>query len=136
MKAKKKIGIWMDYANACIFENASGEYLMTFLESDPALPVNGDSKQHSENVLHNKENQTEKSYFKALIEQIKGYDEVLLFGPTKAKTALYNQIKAMPKFNKIYVETREADKMSHHQMKVFIKDYFSKLLHYDSNYTN
>lgn len=135
MKAKKRIGIWMDYTSAQIYENASGEYLMTTIESNFAQPVNQQGKQHSESLLHNKENQTDQAYFKSLIQWIKDYDEVLLFGPTKAKTALYNQIKAMPKFNKIYIETRDADKMSSNQMKVFVKDYFAKLLHYESNYT-
>ncbi len=134
MKAKKRIGIWMDYTSAQIYENASGEYLLTSMESNFAMPVKQDAKLHSESLLHNKENQTDQAYFKDLIELIKDYHEVLLFGPTKAKTALYNQIKAMPKFNKIHIETRDADKMTTNQMKAFVKDYFSKLLNYESAY--
>jgi hypothetical protein len=65
---------------------------------------------------------------------IKGYDEVLLFGPTKAKTALYNRIKVDPKFNKIYIETRDADKMTSKQILAYIKDFFSKLLNYESSF--
>jgi hypothetical protein len=49
---------------------------------------------------------------------------------------LYNQIKATPKFNKIFIETRDADKMTTNQMKAFVKEYFSNLLNYDSAFTN
>ena len=134
MKAKKRIGIWMDYTSAQIYENASGEYLLTTLESNFVMPVKQDVKLHSESLLHNKENQTDQAYFKDLIELIKGYDEVLLFGPTKAKTALYNRIKADPKFNKIYIETHDADKMTSKQILAYIKDFFSKLLNYESSF--
>lgn len=134
MKAKKRIGIWMDYTSAQIYENASGEYLLTTLESNFVMPVKQDVKLHSESLLHNKENQTDQAYFKDLIELIKGYDEVLLFGPTKAKTALYNRIKVDPKFNKIYIETHDADKMTSKQILAYIKDFFSKLLNYESSF--
>ncbi|MBA4152886.1 hypothetical protein [Flavobacterium sp.] len=134
MKAKKRIGIWMDYTSAQIYENASGEYLLTTLESNFAMPVKQDVKLHSESLLHNKENQTDQAYFKDLIELIKGYDEVLLFGPTKAKTALYNRIKADPKFSKIYIETHDADKMTSKQILAYIKDFFSKLLNYEGSF--
>jgi stalled ribosome rescue protein Dom34 len=136
MKAKKRIGIWMDYTSAQIYENASGEFLLTSMESNFSMPVNQGSKLHSESLLHNKENQTEQAYFKDLINLIKDYDEVVLFGPTKAKTALYNQIKATPKFNKIFIESRDADKMTTNQMKAFVKEYFSNLLNYESAFTN
>jgi hypothetical protein len=135
MKAKKRIGIWMDYTSAQIYENASGEYLMTTMESNFSMPVKQEVKLHSESLLHNKENKADQAYFKDLIEIIRYYDEVLLFGPTKAKTALYNQIKSTPKYNKIFIETRDADKMTGNQMKVFVKEYFSKLLHYESTYS-
>jgi hypothetical protein len=135
MKTKKRIGIWMDYTSAQIYENASGEYLMTTMESNFSMPVKQEVKLHSESLLHNKENKADQAYFKDLIEIIRYYDEVLLFGPTKAKTALYNQIKSTPKYNKIFIETRDADKMTGNQMKVFVKEYFSKLLHYESTYS-
>lgn len=135
MKAKKRIGIWMDYTSAQIYENASGEYLMTTMESNFSMPVKQEVKLHSENLLHNKENKSDQAYFKDLIEIIRDYNEVLLFGPTKAKTALYNQIKAAPKFNKIFIETRDTDKMTGNQMKAYVKEYFSNLLHYESTYS-
>ena len=135
MKAKKRIGIWMDYTSAQIYENASGEFLLTSMESNFSMPVKQEGRLHSESHLHNKENQTDQAYFKDLIELIKDYDEVVLFGPTKAKTALYNQIKATPKFNKIFIETRDADKMTTNQMKAYVKEYFSNLLNYESTFS-
>ena len=68
MKAKKRIGIWMDYTSAQIYENASGEYLLTTLESNFVMPVKQDVKLHSESLLHNKENQTDQAYFKVMMK--------------------------------------------------------------------
>ena len=124
----------MDYTSAQIYENATGEFLLTSMESNFYLPIKKKGEASSESPIHNEENQTDQAYFKDLIELIKDYHEVLLFGPTKAKTALYNQIKAMPKFNKIHIETRDADKMTTNQMKAFVKEYFSNLLNYESTY--
>lgn len=134
MKAKKRVGIWMDYSIARVMEYTSDDYQITTVESKFTKPIKQDGIQHSENLLHNKEKQSDKAYFKELIEIIKNYDEILLYGPTDAKTELFNLIKSEHRFDLLNIETKSATKMSDNQMHAFVKDYFSKLLNYVSPY--
>lgn len=45
----------------------------------------------NENLIHNKEEQAE--YYQKLSAEIKNYEAAILFGPTEAKTELYNIFK-------------------------------------------
>lgn len=135
MKTKKRVGIWMDYSSARVMEYSIDDYQVTVVESKFSKPVNQTGMLHSENLLHNKEKQSDKAYFKELIEIIKDYDEIILFGPTDAKTELFNLIKSDHRYDKLKIETKSANKMSDNQMHAFIKDYFSKLLNYVSPFT-
>ena len=53
-------------------------------------------------------------------------DEVLLFGPTNAKTELYNILKEDHHFDKIKIETAPSDKMTENQQYALLKEHFSK----------
>lgn len=124
MNLKKRIGIWMDYTSAQIYENATGEFLLTSMESNFYQPVKKKGKVISESLIHNEENQTDQAFYNDLMELVKGYDEALLFGPTQAKTALFDLIKANPECDNLYIQTLEADKMTTPQMKAFVKKHF------------
>jgi len=76
--------------------------------------------------IHNKEQHQESAYYKQLGEAIIGYDEVILFGPTDAKTELYNLLMADSHFEKIKIEVEQTDKMTENQLHAFVRDYFSK----------
>ncbi len=56
---------------------------------------------------------------------IKDYDEVLLFGPTDAKTELFNILKENRQFEKIKIEVKPADNMTENQEEAFVKEYFN-----------
>jgi hypothetical protein len=56
---------------------------------------------------------------------MKDYDEVILFGPTDAKSELYNLLKNDHHFDKIRIEVKPADKMTENQQQAFVKKYFS-----------
>lgn len=121
----KKLGIWMDHANAHLMEY--GQPIVTrvvtsastFEEKEKAL-------QKGESLMHNKEQQQEAEYYKTLCASIKDYDEVLLFGPTNAKVELLNILKADLEFSQIKIETKQTDKMTENQEHAFVNDYFSK----------
>jgi hypothetical protein len=133
-KTPKRLGIWMDHSNARLMEYTSDDFSVNTIESKLANLDYQPSELHSESLLHNKENQSLKAYYKELIDVIKNYDEIILFGPTNAKTELYNLIRAEHRFDKLKIETKSANKMSYEEQHVFIKDYFSKLLNYESPY--
>ena len=126
MKTQKKLGIWMDHANAHLMEFTAigGE------EKVEESALTHQAKEHSvgssENVIHNKEHQQQSEYYKKLGDAIKSFDEVILFGPTNAKSELLNTLRTDHNFEKIKIEVQQADKMTENQQQAFVKDYFSK----------
>jgi hypothetical protein len=134
MKVPKRLGVWMDHSTAHLMEYSSEDFEINTVASKFTEPVHQESLLHSEITLHNKEQQSLKFYYKHLIEIIKNYDEIVLYGPTDAKTELYNLIKAEHRFDKLKIETKQANKMSDKQQHAFVKEYFSKLLNYDSSF--
>ena len=134
MKVKKRLGIWMDHATACWMEYAVDSFKVNTINAEKVTMINQQSLLQSESALHNKEKQSLQSYYKSLIEIIREYDEVVIYGPSSAKTELYNLIRADHRYDAIKIETKSANKMSYKEQHDFITAYFSKLLNYDSTY--
>lgn len=80
----------------------------------------------NENLMHNKEQHQQAAYYKSLAEAVKGYDEVVIFGPTAAKHEFYNLLKKDAHFAKTIIEVADAGKMSDNQLQAFVRDHFSK----------
>ena len=135
MKVKKRLGIWMDHATACWMEYNVDSFEVNTVDADSDALVNQQPLLQSESALHNKEQQTLHRFYKSLLEIIKNYDEVLLFGPSNAKTELYNLARAEHRFDAIKIEPKSATKMSYKEQHAFMKDYFAKLLNYESTYS-
>lgn len=55
--------------------------------------------------IQRKNQDQEAAYYKAIAESIKDYDEVLIFGPTNARTELRNILQEDGQFSKIKIET-------------------------------
>ncbi len=134
MKATKRIGVWMDHSTARLMEYTTEDYKVVTVASEMDGLDNQDGLQHSERLLHHKENQSLKAYYKSLVEKIRDYDEIVLFGPTTAKTELFNLIREDHKYDHLKIETKAAAKMSYDEQHVFIQEYFSKLLNYQSDF--
>jgi hypothetical protein len=123
MKDLKQLGIWMDHSNAYLMAltNDMIEESKVVLEStDEEKEDHGDSEKH----IHTKEQHKQLRYYKKLSDIIKGYKDVLLFGPTDAKDELFNLIKADHCFDNIKIEVIHADKMDKPQMHTFMREYF------------
>lgn len=135
MKIAKKLGIWMDHSFARVMEYVVDDFKVQIVESKLDGLDNQAGVQHSESLLHHKENQSMKNYYKSLIEIINKFDEIVIFGPTNAKTELYNLIRENHKYDNLKIEIKSTDKMSYEQQHAFIKDYFSKLLNYESSFS-
>jgi hypothetical protein len=125
MTITKKLGIWMDHASAHVMEY--GDPIKTnIIVSGSTHQEKEKSLEKGEKMMHNKEQQQQAAYYKALGEAIKDYDDVLLFGPTDAKTELLNILKTDTHFSKIKFETVQAEKMTENQEKAYVKKYFSQ----------
>ena len=125
MTTTKKLGIWMDHASAHVMEVAD-PIVTNIVLSESTHEEKEKTLQKGESMMQNKNQQQLGAYYKSLSETIKNYDEVLLFGPTDAKTELLNILKADLSFSKIKIETRQTDKMTENQEQAFVKEYFSK----------
>ena len=125
MKTAKKLGIWMDHSIAHIMNLSNGKIVTNTLESAPAFPEQIQNLRMDESLMHNKEQNEHKDFFKNLCDVIKNYDDVLLFGPTDAKTELFNILKENRQYEKIKIEVKPADNMTENQEEAFVKEYFN-----------
>ena len=125
MTTTKKLGIWMDHASAHVMEFAD-PMATNIVVSQSTHEEKEKTLQKGESMMHNKNQQQQAAYYKKLGGFIKDYNEVLLFGPTDAKTELFNLLKADKQFDKIEIETLQADKMTTNQENAFVRSYFLK----------
>lgn len=123
MKLAKKIGLWMDNSIANIIEFVLEPFQVTTIESGATTPEK--SIVIGEKRLHNKEQQQHKEYYKKLSDVIARYDEVILFGPTNAKSELFNILKEDHRFDSIKIEVKQTDSMTSNQQLAFVRNYFS-----------
>ena len=126
MTTTKNLGIWMDHSNAHLMEFTTDPIETNTIASTFTHEGRKDSLDKSEHVMHNKEQHQQSEYYKELGEAIRSYDDVILFGPTHAKAELLNILRADHRFEKIKIETQQADKMTATQQHVFVKEYFLK----------
>ena len=124
MHIKKQLGIWMDHSSAHIIEYSDTSLETETIETNFTHQDKESSLRKSENLMHNKEQQQQGDYYKKLGEVIKSFDEVLLFGPTDAKTELFNLLTADPHFSKIKMEVKQTDKTTENQEHAFVREHF------------
>lgn len=128
MMITKQIGIWMDHARAHLMVLTSGEMETNIIESTFTHEEKKLTLHKGQKAMHHKEQHEQLAYYKTIAAEIKQYEEVLLFGPTDAKAELLNLLKSDHYFDKIDIETRQADKMTENQKYAFVKEYFFKHL--------
>ncbi len=125
MTTSKRVGIWMDHANAHVMEFTTGAIKTNTISSKFTHEEKEQSLGKSEDLMHHKEQHEQSDYYKKIGDVIKNYTDVILFGPTEAKSELLNVLRASHHFEKIKIETKQADKMTDKQQHAFVKNYFS-----------
>ena len=125
MNTKKRLGICMDHSIAHLMEFKTGIPDTITIESKFTHLDREESLVKSEILMHNKEQHQQSEYYKKLAEEIKKYQEVLLFGPTDAKLELHNLLKADHAFANIKIEVAQTDKMNEHEQQTFVREHFS-----------
>lgn len=124
MKAKKKLGIWMDHSIAHLMEFTSNAFEVKTIEKKISQQEKKQSLAKSFSLKHNKGQQELSSYYKKLSDVIKDYKRVILFGPTNAKIELFDILSEDERFLKIKIEIKETDKMTENQRNSFVMDLF------------
>ena len=125
MTTTKKLGIWMDHADAHLMEFVTDTIELNSIESTFSHQEKTESMGRSENIMHNKEQHQQAGYYKNLAEKIMNYDEVVLFGPTNAKAELLNILKENHHFDKIKIEVKQTDNMTQNQQQAFVRTHFA-----------
>lgn len=124
MASTKKIGIWMDHANANLMEFNEGRMDTVVIHSKFTAGEKEESLKKNENLMHNKEQHAHGEFYKEISEAIKEYGSVLLFGPTTAKSELFNLVNKNPLFAHIKFDVKPADKMTEYQQYTFVREHF------------
>lgn len=124
MKKATCLGIWMDHSTAHLME-FSNETDTQNVESELDKQEKKGHPGKSENMMHNIEQHEQAAFYKKLSEVIRNYKEVLLFGPTDAKSELHNLLKTNHLFEDIKIEVKQADKMTENQEHAFIREHFA-----------
>ena len=122
---RKKIGIWMDHSMAHLMEYSNNPFEIKTIESNFTHQQKLDSFKKGEAHMHNKEMQEQSKYYKKLIDVVKKYKEVILFGPTDAKEELFNVLVADIRFEDVKIQVKQTDKMTARQQHAFVIDFFT-----------
>jgi len=124
MKSARHLGIYMDHSVAHLMELTNDTIVTSTVESQSTLMDDANYLRKDEGLMHNIEHYQRSDYFKRLSAVIRDYDEVILFGPTDAKSELHNLLKDDHHFDKIRIEVKPADKMTENQQQAFVRNYF------------
>ncbi len=127
MKNIKKLGVWLDHSNAQLMDLTNDRIVTNEIV---ALSLQQDINQglNKNENLYQKEKHHLSDYYKKLIDAIKEYDYVLLFGPAEAKKELSNLLKDDNHFDHIKIDVKPADKMTIPQKQAFVREYFNTFI--------
>jgi hypothetical protein len=126
MSLVRKLGVWMDHSSARLIEFSMELKESETLSSNFTHEEKEKTEGKNEFLMHNKEQHQQAEYYKRLTEAVKGFDELLIFGPTDAKLEFYNRLKKDHHFDKMIIEVENAGKLTENQQQLFVRDYFSK----------
>lgn len=125
MESTKNIGVWMDHSTAN-FINLDKEKNKFTIQSNFNFNDKEAALKKSESLMHNKENQQLESYYKEIGHEILKYNHILIFGPTDAKTELFNYLSKDLHFKGIQIDVKSADKMTENEKYAFVWTHFEK----------
>jgi stalled ribosome rescue protein Dom34 len=125
MESTKNIGVWMDHS-AANFINLDKEKNKFTIQSNFTFNDKEAALKKSESLMHNKENQQHETFYKEIGHEILKYNHILIFGPTQAKTELFNYLKEDLRFKDIQIDVKSADKMTENEKYAFVWTHFEK----------
>ena len=124
MEKQENLGVWMDHSTAHLIDVGAGKNNHA-ISSKFTSDTKEEALKRSESLMHNKEQQMHEAYYKEISEVILKYDNVLLFGPTNAKTELLNYLHKDPHFKDKKIDVESADKMTDNEKEAFVKKHFN-----------
>jgi hypothetical protein len=127
MKTTKSLGVFMDHQSANLIKFTEEPMQPTIIECKFTHQSKEESLAKNEKLMHNKEQQQQHDYYMQLCKVIKEYSQVLLFGPTNAKTELHNLLKLDHNFDNIKIEVLQSDKLTNNQQHAIVHNHFANM---------
>jgi hypothetical protein len=124
MNTSKTIGIFMNYTSAHIMLFSEKPLEIQTIEAKFSSKWRKE-KDKSEKFLCTLARHCKEDYLKNIAAIILQYDTVLLFGPTDAKTELFNMLSDDHRFYKIKTYIKETRQMTLNQRNRFLQEHFA-----------
>jgi len=120
----------MDHSNAILLELTNDKIIRNIIVSEFTYEENKYYYNKHEKLLNKKKQYQQSDYYKKLSDIIRGFNEVILFGPTEAKIELLNLLETDHLFENIKIDVLNSDKMTENQMHAFVRKYFDSPVHH------
>ena len=140
MEESRKVAVFLDEAKAqFIFIKDGfariGDTIKNDFEAHPRHRGEGSNQarfgtdpyhgSNNEFRKHRQEKAARMTFFKELTEILKGFDEILLFGPGETKKELRNQLHEQQVFKGKIIDVQTSDYLSDKQLLELVREYFS-----------
>jgi hypothetical protein len=122
MKKNKQLSIWMDYSNALLMELCNHMIVSTRIEVKPS---EDDDEKANDQIPTQEHIRHQTDYFKEIGDVVINYQEVLLFGPTEAKSELLALLKKDCHFKNILFQLVNTNKMNDDSIHKFVVDHYN-----------
>lgn len=132
----KQVGIWIDHKKAVIIKlDGKREHIEEVLSNvDSRERVEGESDNKSrlffqsifpDKKMSNRKEEQLKKFYDRVIEKVKFYESILIFGPSSAKQELKEKIENRNDLQVNGVTTEPISKITRNQMVARVRDFFS-----------
>jgi len=132
-----KSGIWVDSKKAIVVKLKNSDRTFKVIDSgmESREKKSGEGKKFGrfakqfltfEKRDQRKKNDLEKRYFKSILKEISGAEDLVLFGPSSTKHRLQREINSNNSVNINLKGVENADSMTDNQVKAWVLNYFKE----------
>lgn len=124
MENQKKLAIYLDHFSANIIEYSITAQVLQSIKSEFNHAEKLKILQKGESHLHEKEQHLQLQFYKEISNHSVGYDTVMLFGPTTAKSELKTILSHDNRFSDVEVTLKITDKLDAKEQLAFVNNFF------------
>ena len=124
MGPTKRIAVYMDHFSASLIEYFDTAKEIKTITSDFNNSERETILQKGESHIRQKEQQLQLKYYKEISDAIVDYPQIMLFGPTTAKTELQTILSHDNRFSDAEITIKITEKLSHNEQVDFINNCF------------
>ena len=133
---EKQIGLWLDHAKAHFIDvSAETPVIQTAYSSlnpheredgehGSGIRLGNNRSTNNEYQMHNREQEAYREFYKVLLNRLKNYDSIFMFGSAEAKDELHNLMKTDHHFDTKQIHIEPSDHLTENQMIARVLKYF------------